>query len=83
MNGTAHQPHSERGWLKILCRLLPVATAVGAMAAVTLGFPFPVLSVAGLLLICIGICAVLWLQSKDTERQIDVAVEEHRRITFR
>lgn len=68
----------ERTWLARLCRLIPTATAAAALLAVALGYPLPVLSAAGLLLLCVAVCLVLWLQSRESERQIETAVEEWR-----
>ncbi len=68
----------ERMWLARLCRLIPMAAAAAALTAVALGYPLPILSAAGLLLVCLAVCLVLWLQSKETDRQIETAVEEWR-----
>ena len=66
-------------WLMQLCRWLPVAVGTTVLAAWALGYPLSTLAVIALLLLCLIVCALLYILSKETEGQIGVAVAGHER----
>ena len=69
----------DRPWLMQLCRWLPVAVGTMVLAAWLLGYALSTLAVPALLLICLIVCVLLYILSKETEGQIGVAVAGHER----
>lgn len=77
MNTEECQAHRSFPWLTRLCKWLPPAIMAAAFLVWAQGFSFPTLAALILLLLCPGICLVLYLQSKDTERKIAAASLMH------
>ena len=71
-----HKGCKKHGPLAKLCRWLPLAIIGGVLIAWITGYSLPSLPIIALLLLCPIVCLALYLQSKETERQILGAVGE-------
>lgn len=77
-NKDVYEGCNKTSLLAKLCRWLPLAIAAGVLVAWVTGYSLPTLAAIALLLLCPLICLVLYLQSKETERQISSAVGEEK-----